>query len=126
MSDGTTEYKTFMDGLVEIVQAPSVAATRLRRGTALFTPVVAEDKWREKYNRLASELTQEQRELVADLIQEERQPAVADVLSFMTWKKYRLVRGGVELADEPFGTESNYDLICRLQGDPWPNEGKEE
>jgi hypothetical protein len=47
-------------------------------------------------------------------------------LASLTWEKYQLSRNGTELAFEPFGTENYYDLMCRLQGDTWPDERTDE
>ena len=116
-------YKRFIDALVEFVKRQSVAARRIRLGEKIFHGYTEHDT---KYNQFVRDLSPEQRELVADLVQEERQGIIGDILAFLTWEKYQLSKNGTELAFEPFATENYYDMVCRLEGDTWPDERTDE
>jgi hypothetical protein len=119
---GLAEYKRFIDGLVEQAKPGSVTGRQLLEGDDPY-PKLLWDKQTIKYNAMAQGLTSEHRELIAHLLDEERVSAIHDVLSFLTWKEYRILsRDSIELDFEPFGTENFYDFICRLDGDSWPDE----
>jgi hypothetical protein len=121
MNQGFAAYKAFIDGLVELAKRESSTAFRLRHGQQLVpAPYLSPDGVEQ--NRLAEELSPEQHEFVAKLVQEERQAAVGDVLAFLTWQHYQLSKDGIDLAFEPFGTENYYDFVCRLNGDAWPED----
>jgi Family of unknown function (DUF6547) len=119
MAHGLVGYKAYLDGLVRLVQAPSYIATRLRNGETLYQMPRTEDV---KYNQLAAQLTVEQREVVAALVQRERQAAIGDVLDFLASRPFGVTWGGRALPSEPFETEIQHDFIARLEGDPWPDE----
>jgi hypothetical protein len=118
-NEGLAEYKAFIDGLVELARQECASAVRLQRGMQFYPVPPAEDV---KYNEFVAGLTPEQQHLLADLIQRERYTTIGDMLGFLTWKKYRLSKGEVELATEPFYTENFYDFTCRMEGDTWPDE----
>lgn len=118
MSDPVDEYKSFVDGLVAIRE--SVEARTIRQGRWPYGRVDDEDKSR--ISKLLTELTQSQRDVVAQLVQQARKGGIHDVLVFMTDQHYRLSRNGVELSHEPFGTEAFYDSVARAAGRSWPPE----
>ncbi len=122
------EYQEFVDSLVR--RRESVEARRVREGvwhkephpdqardSELLTSVLQEQV---KYNELLAGLSQDQRELIAEIVQHARDSSFHDVLVLMTDKDYRLTRNGVELAFEPYGTPSFYDFVARRDGTPWP------
>ena len=119
MANGLAGYKAYIDGLVRLVEAPSSIAARLRQGNKLYETSRAEEV---KYNHLATQLSAEQRELMADLIQRERQAVIGDVLDFLAWKPFGVTWEGVPLPTEPFETEIQHDFIARLEGESWPDE----
>ena len=119
MSAALSEYKTFIDGLVELARRQGASQVRLRDGMSFYPNPSREDQ---KYNDFVTSLNQEQRELLAELLRREREVGIFDMLAFMYWKEYRLSRDGVELPVDPFDAESYYDLTCRLAGDTWPDE----
>ena len=121
MGDGLAEYKRFIDGLVERAKGGSVTGQWLMDGDKLYPLPWNEEERR--YNTIAQELSSEQRELVAHLLDNERVAAIHDILAFLTWQEYRVTsKGGVELDFEPFGTENFYDFISRMAEDTWPDE----
>ena len=54
------------------------------------------------------------------VFQEEKEGGFHDTLAYlneeMCLEGLRLVRNGVEIPGEPFGTEMHYDFICYLKG----------
>ena len=116
MNDEVAEYKLFIDGLVKLRHC--VLAQRVREGVWNSEPPPDQVK----YNKLLSDLTPEQRDLIAEIIQSTRDGGIHDVLVFMTDKKYRLWKGNIQLALEPFGTEMYFDFIARRDGRQWPDE----
>jgi hypothetical protein len=116
MNDPLEEYKAFIDGLVAIREG--VEARMIRKGRWPYG--LANDANEGRIGTLLAELTPGQREVVAQLVQQVRASAIHDVLVLITDRRYRLRRNGVELAFEPFGTESYYDFVARSAGDEWP------
>jgi hypothetical protein len=119
MADGLAGYKAYIDGLVRLVEVHAHIAARLRQGNTLYEAHQVEEM---RYNHLATQLSAAQRELVADLIQRERQAANGDVLDFLAWKPFGVTWEGVALPSEPFETEMQHDFIARLEGETWPDE----
>jgi len=136
MSEELARYKAFIDTLVD--RKESVEARRLRTNwrAPLLTPdELAREQRRgngdaseatqqrfQRYNALVESMTPEQREFVSDLLQQEREGGMHDVLAVLTDGRYHLSQDGVQLAFEPFGTESYFDFVARAAGDAWPNE----
>lgn len=69
--------------------------------------------------------TPEQRQIVADMLQEEHEGGILTVLAYITDKinleGLRLSREGMELAIEPYGTEMYRDYGQRCDGREWPD-----
>jgi uncharacterized protein DUF6547 len=123
MDQGLAAYKAFIDGLVEEAKQECPDAGGLRRRQPLY-PVPSEVERR--YNDLADNLTSEQREFVAHLVQKQWAAATHAILAYITWNGYRLFQDGVELPKEPFGTDNFWDFMARLNGTAWPDEPDEE
>ena len=119
MRNSLKEYEYFIDGLVK--RRNSVEARSVKKGVWHEEPPPDQAK----YNSLLSDLSQEQRDLIADLLQQAREGGMHDFLVFLTDKKYQLSRNGIKLAWEPFGTPAFYDFVARLAGDQWPNDDNE-
>lgn len=64
-----------------------------------------------EFNELLKELTSDQRETLTEEIK---------------LRGLRLVRNGIEMAVEPYGTEMYYDWTCRRAGDAWPEHQLDE
>ncbi len=116
MTDSPEQYKQFIDGLAK--RRNAVEAQRIREGVWHREPPPDQVK----YNELLAGLSQDERELVAQLVQAARDGGMHDVLAFMTEGGYRLSQNGAELAWEPFGTEMYFDLGARAAGQSWPDE----
>ncbi len=116
MADSLQEYKVFIDGLVKL--RGSVLARRFREG--VWHCEQPPDQV--KYNELLATLSQQQRDLIADILDNERSGSIHDVLVFITDRKYRVFKDETMLAVEPFGMESFFDYVARSMGDSWPDE----
>ena len=112
-----SEYKKFITDLVQ--KQPSLTARAIRQRGHLNPS----DR-NEEINQLLAQLSAEQKEAVAQLLQQERDGGIHDTLAYLSEEinreGLRLVRNGVELALEPYGTEMYFDWIARVAGDAWP------
>lgn len=117
MSTPLSEYKKFITDLVQ--RQPSVTASVVRLLGHLNPP-----ERNERVNRLLAQLSTEQKEVIAQMLQHERDGGIHDTLAYLTDEininGLRLVKNGVELAVEPYGTEMYFDWIARCAGDDWP------
>jgi hypothetical protein len=117
MSDGLTEYKKFIDSMVEL-RTDVLALWARERGW----PDLPENR---KYNELLKALTTDQRDVLAAMLQVARDSAIHDVLAKLDedfdFEGLKIIKNGTELQLQPFGTEMHYDFICRREGDEWPN-----
>ena len=111
------EYTAFIDALVERCWSASARWVRAKKPW----PDSPENK---AINDFLSTLSDSQREVLAGMLEEEKEGGFHDTLAYlneeMTVEGLRLVRNGVEFPVEPFGTEMHYDFICRRKADPWP------
>ena len=119
MSAPLDEYHAFIDGLVQ------------KRGGYLADAVRQERFWHcwntksQGFVRLLSELTVQQREVLAQMVQHARDVAISDTLAYlreqMAEQGLRLTRNGLALPVEPHHT-INSDWWCRCQGEAWPEQ----
>ena len=113
-------YKTLIDRLAS--QRDDVHARRVREGGPW-----SETKSQQDARRLISELSPQQREVLAAMLQNSRDSGIHDVLVVlseeMNLSGLKLVRKGQALPNEPFGTELFYDWTSRVEGDDWPESG---
>lgn len=111
-------YKIFID---DLVQLRSCVLSRWIVGNGW--PQTADN---EKINKVLDELTAEQKEVIASIVQEARDNGIHDVLASLTDQinvdGLELVKNGVTLASEPFDTPMHFDWVCRKEGDPWPDQ----
>lgn len=117
MTTPLSVYKEFITGLVQ--RQPSVTARAIREQGHLHPP-----EQNEEINRLLAQLSPEQKDIVAQLVQRARDGGIHDTLAYLTdevnLNGLRLSRNGVELAIEPYGTERYIDWVSRLAGNDWP------
>lgn len=122
-----TAYHDLIDGLVEVSRL-NVVADRLRstghaeRTNIRDLPLSDEEQARKA---LLQSLSREGREIVARMLEEERQAAVHDVLAHLDWAvasdRLDLGAGGVSFADQAEASFP-YDLMSRCAGEPWPSD----
>ena len=74
----------------------------------------------QEVNEVLGALTDQQRNVLAQLLQRSRDGGIHDVLAYLNEaigrKDLRLVTPRGELPVEPFGTELHYDWTCRREG----------
>ena len=110
------EYKLLIDEAVQVSE--SVQSDWCSKGQYPDTP---ENK---DINRLLSSLDFEQLQILASMITDAKVSGVHDILSLLNQKQllnnFEMSVNGKSVPVEPFGTEMNYDFVCRRQGDDWP------
>mgnify|MGYP000302160165 CR=1 FL=1 len=114
-SDPAT-YKSLIDGLVAL--RPSVLANRARAGVWHRQPPPDQVK----FNELLAGLSKQQRDLVAEIVQQAADGAVHDALVYMTDRGYGFTHGGAPLPESPFDTEIYFDYMARIAGTSWPDD----
>lgn len=129
--EGKELYKSLIDHIVETVQS-CVTANRIRawgHSERVNTDDLPYGPQEERRVVLFAALSDEQREIVADLLEDERQGAAHDSAALFEWlttsQDLRITWHGQVLPDSPFGSY-HYDLVCRLSGDRWPDERETE
>lgn len=106
-------YETFIDGLVARRQA-ALSHWVKERGW----PQLPENA---RFNQLLDELTPEQKDVVAEMIQQGRDSGIHDTL--VNLEAYTIISPeGIELAKRPYGFTRYYDFVRRREGDPWEGE----
>ncbi len=86
---------------------------------------VREGVWRspqEKYQRFLDSLSGDQRETLSQMLEHAYRGGFHDCLAAMTDLGLGFELDGTRLAHEPTGSPSCFDLVCRIEGDPWPND----
>lgn len=107
-------YKKFIDGLVEL--SDSVEARRVLTGWRHPEP----SPERRKVEDFLSALDDDQRQILASLLQEERTGGIHDALAFLESEEYTISDDkGRAFKGSPF-SELHFDYAARLEGDPWP------
>jgi hypothetical protein len=134
MAGALQQYKDFIDGLV--ARAESIVASRVRRQWRYDIPSqAAQEKDRRtgnapspavyerfaRYNRIVDSFTDEQRDLIIGLLQDEKLAGMQEVLAFLSDNRYQVAIDGTQLPLEPFDTPYSYDLAARYDGQPWPD-----
>ncbi|MFD1987119.1 DUF6547 family protein [Mesorhizobium newzealandense] len=130
-SEGGLRYQKFIDEFVELAGSEVIAGRIRKNGHSEHTnpddlPLDLREETRKAF--LLS-LTDSNREIVAQLIEEARSSAVHDLLSKIEEMHTRggldLIVDGYRLPKDPFWGSMHMDYICRRAGDPWPEEESE-
>jgi len=113
-------YKAIIDGLISETQQS--LSSRLIREKGIYTK--APDYL--KYNDLVKSLTTDQKEMLAEMFQHEREDAIHDVLAKLTWWII-CHKVGLTFSDEPMpvdlsGMGLHGDYVGRKQGWEWPSD----
>ena len=115
MSKDLELYKAFIDGLVKRKQ--SVAAQWAKEGSF---PKTEDNKAK---NELLASLSPEQREVLAQILQDEH---IAGMHTALAYLNEIMDLDGLELSQDGQAIKNNYfeslhyDFICRCEGDDWP------
>lgn len=115
MSNGLDLYKAFIDGLVKkknCIQSKWI--------TEKGYPDIADNK---EINNLLSSLTDEQKSVLACMVQKARLSGIHDTLAYMNEMMdcdgLELSQNGEKYPYDEFDS-MHYDFICRCEGDEWP------
>ncbi|NEP77059.1 MAG: hypothetical protein F6K39_02085 [Okeania sp. SIO3B3] len=115
-------YKKFVDGMVSRSEGV-LGRWVLERGA---WPDMPENK---VINEFLQKLGRHDKEVLAGLLEQARDDGIHDSLVYlydkMTLDGLKLIEKGVELPQDPFGTELYFDWVARREGDPWPDESKD-
>ena len=112
-------YKAIIDMLVNEVRLRGAGHQVSERGVFSQAPA------HQEFNRLIGSLSQDQRTLVAEMLQDERHDAIHDVLSTLTW--WIITRGvgitfqGLVMPVDVSGGGLHGDYVGRCQGWQWPD-----
>ena len=115
MSKELELYKAFIDGLVD--RKDSITA-RWVKGDGF--PKIEDNKAK---NELLSTLTPEQKDVLAEILQDEHITGIHDTLAYinemMDLDGLEIHKDGVSLPNDYFES-LHYDFISRCDGDEWP------
>jgi len=115
-------YKKFIDDLVEIQQQSDITANRIREKNLWSTSA---DSELVKQNKIIKSLNDDDREIVAEMLQEARDSGIHDVLVYfqeeMDLNDLRITINGVELPVSHFW-DLFHDWQYRRSGESWPDE----
>ncbi len=113
MDQPIAAYKEFIDSFVEI--RPSVHSRWVKESD------FGDLHENAHFNHLLVELTPEQREVLAELLQRSRDSGIHDAL--VQLDGYTLISpDGVSLPRKPFGYFMHYDWVLRREGEQWDEE----
>jgi hypothetical protein len=130
-SEGGLRYQKFIDQFVELASTEVIADRIRKNGHSERTndsdlPLDAQEEARKSF--LLS-LSDSNREIVAQLIEEAQSSAIHDVLASIegmhTCGGLDLIVDGYPLPKDPFWGSMHMDFVCRQAGEPWPEEESE-
>jgi hypothetical protein len=111
-------YKAIIDQLATDTSRRG-AGTRIRRA-GIFSKAPAHAK----FNQFIDSLDSTKRELLAEMLQEEREGAIHDALADLTWwittRKVGLTYDGLPMPTELSGMGLHGDYVGRREGWDWP------
>lgn len=110
-------YKSFVDGLV-----------RIRK--SVYNVWIKEKGWpktpeNEEINHFIQTLTDEQKDILSNLMQEARDGGIHDTLVYLYDEMADglvIKKENITMPTDPFDSELYYDWVCRCSGDGWPDE----
>lgn len=115
MSKGIELYKEFIDGMVSRKNG-----TDAKRILGKGYPDTEEKR---PYNELLAALSDEQKQVLAKLVQSAREGGIHDTLAYMDemidCDGLELLQNGEKFVTDKFDS-MHYDFICRCEGAEWP------
>lgn len=115
MNNAINLYKKFIDGLVNIHKC--VNSSWVRKGN------YPEVKDNEKINQFLKGLNSNEKDILADMLQDAYDSGIHDTLAYIDEKiecdNLQLVEDGTEYVTDEFDS-MHFDFICRKEGDSWP------
>jgi len=120
--DGFERYKAYIDALVEHCERQgSIGARKAIKGVWNQNPDSIIPEEQQRVNTLLSELSPDQRAVLAEMLRSEFVGGVFMSLVVLRDGEYQLTQDGVELPLTPTGYESFEDFTCRRLGLDWPD-----
>ncbi len=120
-------YKNFVDELVELSRVEVIAARIREYGHSERTndaDLPLEEK-EQKRKELFLSLLPQQKEIIAELLDESYSSAIHDVACFLDSKfcsdELKMIWKGENVSSSPYAT-MHFDFVCRQEGDAWPDE----
>jgi hypothetical protein len=117
-------YKAIIDQLVD--ETSNGVSERLLRESGIYTKAQGESA----ANEFAQSLTEQQRELLATMLRQERVGAIHDVLTALTWWRACREVGwtfrGITMPFDLHGMGMHGDYIGRLDDLEWPSENRSD
>lgn len=117
MNKGLELYKNFIDGLVEHKEC---IESKWVRGNGY--PSIKDN---EKINMFLESLTDDERQIIAEMLQSAREGGIHDTLAYMDemvdLQGLTLNQQGETYPVDAFES-MHYDFVCRREGDAWPEE----
>ncbi len=130
-SEGGLRYQKFIDEFVELAKSEVVADRIRKNGHSERTndADMSLDLQEQARKSFVLSLTDSNREILAQLIEEARSSAVHDALAVLEWMHtcggLDLIVDGHPLPKDPFWGSMHMDYVCRRNGDSWPEEVSE-
>ena len=121
MASELANYKRFIDAIVGL--RPAVSARWILEGRRW--PEMKESPENKRINELVDSLDEQQKEVLAELLNSTYDSGIHDVLAYLNEEAeegLRLTSSGKDFPFEPFDTGMHYDFVCRSEGDSWPDE----
>lgn len=116
MKENLKLYHEFIDDLVKINEGV-LGTWVMERGW----PKLPEN---DDINKLLKKLSKNEKQAVRKIVEQSRLGGIHDTLVYLSelgnLRGLRISINGVELAEEPYGTELFWDWTARSQGDHWP------
>ena len=117
MNKGLELYKQFIDGLVKQKEC---IESKWVRGNGY--PSI---KNNEKINMFLESMADDEREIIAEMLQKARKSGIHDTLAYMDemaeLEGLTLNQQGKTYPVDTFES-MHYDFVCRCEGDAWPEE----
>ena len=118
MDEGIRLYKEFMEGLLE--QRPDMRAERIKAKNKMVWPKA---EMYQKYRSFFGGLSDENKNVLADLLQDTRDAAIFDTLEYfddtINLDGLHVTQNGIEFPKVFFGGDFHNDWVALLQGDFW-------
>jgi len=124
---GHTEYKWLIDQLSKFA-THDVPASRIgahghaERQNESSLPLTEEERARKHF---LQQLDPEQKEMIAKMLQHSRISGIHDVACFLEGElscgEMKLTIRGEQIEGSPYA-DMHFDLICRIEGDEWPDQ----
>ena len=112
-------YKKFMEGLLE--KRPDMRAERIKTKNKTVWPENTE--MHQKYISFFGDLSDENKTVLADLLQDTRDAAIFDTLEYFDDKinldGLHVTQNGAEFPKDFFGGDFHNDWVALFQGDLW-------